>query len=181
MDERLDRRDLKLNVLICILISCESWGCHCISYPTKICSVWIRKIIQTVGFIAQAVKLQNKIKVVNHFRLWLLEERFRLKLTLKRLNVDRLYFFTLDSTVLFISEIASVNSVAVVVYWSYLESPGGFVKTQITGLQSFWLSRWKVGPETWCLTRSQVTWLLYGLVGLWGGGEVCDTLWKALF
>ena len=69
-----------------------------------------------VGFIAQAVKLQNKIKVVNHFRLWLLEERFRLKLTLKRLNVDRLYFSTLDSTVLFISETASVNSVAVVVY-----------------------------------------------------------------
>lgn len=69
-----------------------------------------------VGFIAQAVKLQNKIKVVNHFRLWLLEERFRLKLTLKRLDIDRLYFFTLDSTVLFISETVSVNSVAVVVY-----------------------------------------------------------------
>lgn len=63
---------------------------------------------------------------------------------------------------LFISETASVNSVAVVVYWTYLESPGGFVKTQITGLQSFWLSRWKVGLETWRLTRSQVTWLLHG-------------------
>ena len=42
--------------------------------------------------------------------------KVQIKVKVKRLNVDRMYFFTLGSTVLFIPETSSVNSVVVGLY-----------------------------------------------------------------